>query len=112
MDNTRKILKKEIIEEIRGIKYGGMYGGNSFYDFRENFYDKIKSPDEKNVTFDILMELLKDRSLGADFIIRVAWICADLGISGTEEEIKKMSREPWIMSNPIRQCNQCNFNTI
>lgn len=87
---VNKNLEKRIVEEILGLKYGGMYGGDAFCDFRENFYNKIE-PTEKPLTIDILMTLLRDKSRDPDIVSRVAWICADLDVPSTAEEIKKLN---------------------
>lgn len=88
---NRKNIEKKILEEILGYKESGMSGGDAFYSFRDAYFDKIQEEEEKTLVIDILLKLVRDRSRDPDFISRVAWICADLGISEAEEEIKMLS---------------------
>ena len=83
------LLEKEIIKEIQGTKYGGMYAGDAFYSFRELFFDKLEGKDDKSATIEILIKLFKDKSNDNDLRCKAAYICTNLDIPHIKERIER-----------------------
>jgi len=99
MAKERHILESEIIDVIKG-KGEGYYSGYAYLDFREKYYDRIKDPDDKAIVPDILMNFLKKGESDSLLLGNVAWICADLEIPATEDEIKRLSADKRIKEAP------------
>ncbi len=99
MTKERHVLKKEIFEEIKGEKYGS-YSGYAFLEFKKNYYDRLKDPDDKAIVRDILMKFLKNEDFDYWFLGKVAWICTDLELPGAEDEIKRLSTDKRIKGSP------------
>ncbi len=100
MTKNRKMLEKEVTDEIRGVKYGGMQGASAFTFFRENYYEKIQEQEEKAAVLSILIDRLKNERHDYYFRSQVAWICADIGIPGIEVELSKLLKEPEVNTEP------------
>lgn len=90
MAKERHVLKHEILDVLKGHKYGP-HSGYAFLHFRADYYDKIQDPQEKELVRDILMNFLTIDNFSYAFA--VAWICDDLEIPGYEDAIKKMIAE-------------------
>lgn len=99
MAKDRRVLDNEIIDAIKG-KGEGYYSGYAYLDFRTKYFERIKDPADKAVVLDILMNFLNKRELDPLFLGNVAWICADLEIPGSEDEIKRLSTDKRIQESP------------
>ena len=92
MAKERQIIESEIIDVIKG-KGEGYYSGYAYLDFREKYFNRIKDTADKAVVLELLMNYLKKGESDFIFLGNVAWICADLEIPGTEDEIKRWSSD-------------------
>ena len=93
MPKNKTVMEKEIVDEIRGGYKSGFEGGGAFTSFSTDYYGKISDASEKTIVKDILMELLKNKGSEPELRCKVAWICADLDISGAEDEIRKLNAD-------------------
>ncbi len=103
VSKDKTVLEKEIIDKIQGVGYSGMESGYAFTSFLQNYYENIQDTDEQAAVCGILMDLLKNDHFDAIFRGKVAWISADIPISGIEEELKKLLKEPALSAAVSRE---------
>jgi hypothetical protein len=85
--NPQKRLEKRLWIEIAGIGLGGMGSSGAYVMFKTDHYEKLSSEKEKAEVRKVLLSMLKSDKYTVSQKEAIAFVCSDLQVEGTEEDI-------------------------
>jgi hypothetical protein len=82
-----KHLEKRLWIEMAGIGLGGMASSGAYASFKKDYYEKLPTKEAKSEVRRVLMTMLKSEKYDINEKRIIAYVCSDLRIEETEEDI-------------------------
>ncbi len=83
-------LEKQLMIEIKGTALGGMAASGAYTAFKEFYYNKLPSDNEKRRVQQVLLSILRSPKYSLREKALTAYVCADIQVEAAVDEIKKL----------------------